>query len=76
MKIKEEASQKNKANETGRGGHRREICRTGHAADRANIETQTVLCYYYGLISTLQIEEEASQKNLVDETGRNGHRGK
>ena len=72
--IKEEASHKNEADETGRGGHRSAILRTGHAANRANIQKQTVQSHWRGRSSTGKIKEEASQKNESDETGRGGHR--
>ena len=74
QKIEEEASQTNEADETGRGGHRSAICRTGHAADRANIQKQTVRSDWRGRSRTQKIEEEASQTNEADETGRGGHR--
>ena len=76
-KIEEEASQKNQADETGRGRHRRAIQRTGHAADRANIQKQTVQSDWRGrsrCSSTRKIEEEASQKNQADESSRGRHR--
>ena len=60
LKIEEEALQKNQADETGRGGHRRANWRTGHAADRANIKKQTVWSDWRGKISTCKIEEEGS----------------
>ena len=72
-KIEEEALQKNQVDETGQGGHRSAIWRTGHAADRANIQKQTVLGDWRGRSRTRKIEEEASQKNQADETGRGGH---
>ena len=68
-----EASQKNQADETCRGGHSRAKWRTGHAADRANINKKTVLSDWRGRSSTRKIKEEASQKNQADETGRGGH---
>ena len=70
------ASQKNQADENSKGGHRSAIWRTGHAANRANIqlEKQMVLSYWHGRSSTLKIEEEALQKNQVDETSRGRHR--
>ena len=47
-KIKEEASQKDQADQTGRGGHRSAIWRTGHAADRANRQwPQVYLCHTF-----------------------------
>ena len=74
QKIEEEASQTNEADGTGRGGHRSAIWRTGHAADRANIQKQTVRSDWRGRSSTQKIEEEVSQTNEADETGRGGHR--
>ena len=38
----------NQANEDERGGHRRAIWRTGHAADRANFQKQTVRSVWRG----------------------------
>ena len=58
QKIKEEASQRNEADETGRGGHRSATWRTGHAADRATFQKQTVRSYWRGLSSTQKIKEE------------------
>ena len=48
----------------------------GHAADRANIQKQTVQNDWRGLSCTRKIKEEALQKNEVDKTGRGGHRMK
>ena len=73
-KIEEEALQKNQADETGLGGHRSAIWRTCHAADRANIQTQTVQSDWRGQSRSWKIEEEVSQKNQADETGWGGHR--
>ena len=56
-----------------RGGHRKAIRRTGHAADRASIQKQIVLSYCQGRSRTRKIEEEALQKNYANETGRWGH---
>ena len=75
-KIEKKASQKNQAHETGRGQHKSAIWRMGHAADRANIQKQTVLSDWCGRSSTRKIQEEASQKNQAHETSRGGHRVK
>ena len=76
-KIEVEASQKNQADENGRGRHMRATWRTGYAADIANIQKQTVRSDWRGRSRTWKIEEEVSQnlKNQADETGRRGYTG-
>ena len=64
----------NEADEIGRIGRRSAIWRTGHAADRAKIQKQTVLSDGRGRSRTQNIEEEAPQMNVADETSRGGHR--
>ena len=75
-KIEEEASQKNQTDETGRGGHRSALWRTGHAAVRANIQNQTVQSDCCGWSSIWKIEEEALQKNQAHETCKGGNKVK
>ena len=58
--------------ETRRGGHMSAIWRTGHAANRANIQKQTVLGYWRDQSRTRKIEEEALQKNQADEQAKEG----
>ena len=50
------------------------VWRTGHAADRANIQQQTVLSNWRGRSSTWKIKEEALRMNEVDKTIGGGHR--
>ena len=64
----------NEADEIGRIGRRSAIWRTGHAADRANIQKQTVRSDGRGRSRTQKIEEEAPQMNEADEIGRGGRR--
>ena len=77
-KIEDEASQKNQADETGRG-QRSAIWKTNHAADRGNVQIQTVRSDWRGQNSTRKIEDEASQTNRAVKpaaAGRGGHRVK
>ena len=44
----------------------------GHAADKGDIQKQTVRSDWCGQSSTQKMEEEALQKNEADEIGRVG----
>ena len=55
------------ATETCHRLHRRAILRTGHVANAANIQKQTVLSYWHGLIDT---KNQESPRRLQESIGQ------